>query len=165
MGLNCSRRNLGQAQVVSTGLFCLSRSDQYVRVIKNTLMTDGPANDGCQSFPQADCHAVGTFFMCWVVLCVCQGKTTIAHWVLFLTHELRWYCVTGVSLGIRKISIFQNEFNFVSSGHLSFQRLGFLTLNLKTLSSTYQYCQASILQWDICKVHSIGIGTQQTSNN
>ena len=69
--------------------------------------------------------------------CVCQGKMTIAHWVLFLTHELRWYCVTGVSLGIRKISIFQNEFNFVCSGHLSFQRLGFLTLNLKMLSFTY----------------------------
>ena len=77
--------------------------------------------------------------MCWVILCVCEGKTTIAHWVSFLTHQLRWYCVTGVSLGIRKISLFQNQFNFVSSGHLSFQRLGFLTLNLKMLSPTYSY--------------------------
>ena len=76
-------------------------------------------------------------------VCVCEGKTTIAHWVSFLTHQLRWYCVTGVSLGIRKISLFQNQFNFVSSGHLSFQRLGFLTLNLKMLSPTYQYCQVS----------------------
>lgn len=69
--------------------------------------------------------------LCAGSFCVCEGMTTIAHWVSFLTHQLRWYCVTGVSLGIRKISILQNQFNFVSSGHLSFQRLGFPTLNLK----------------------------------
>lgn len=97
--------------------------------------------------------------------CVCEGNTSIVHWVSFLTRKLRWHCVTGISLEIRKASIFQNQFNFVSSGDLLIlPEAWFSQLELGDAIS-YLLGLSSDLQEDICKVHGIVIGTHQNSNN
>ena len=135
-----------------------------MKVIKNKLMKNGPAHDANPPFPKLIAVLSG-HSSCAGWPCVCEGKTSIVHWVSFLTRELRWHCVTGISLEIRKTSIFQNQFNFVSSGNLLIlPEAWFSQLELGDAIS-YLLGLSSDLQEDICKVHGIVIGTHQNSSN